>query len=118
MKNYKNLVVWKKAHETVVDVYKVSKYFPKEEQYGLTSQLRRAAMSVPTNIAEGCGKYTQNDFAKYLQDAQGSIQEVEYLSLLAYDLEYLRKETYEKIEKQAGEVKAMLISLIKKIRKI
>jgi four helix bundle protein len=54
MKNYKNLIVWKKAHETVVEVYKVSKSFPREEQYGLTSQIRRAAMSVPTNIAEGC----------------------------------------------------------------
>lgn len=97
MKNYKNLVVWKKAHETVVEVYRVSKSFPKEEQYGLTSQIRRAAMSVPTNIAEGCGKFTYNDFAKFLQDAQGSIQEVEYLSLLAYDLEYLKKETYERL---------------------
>lgn len=118
MKNYKNLVVWKKAHETVVEVYKVSKFFPKEEQYGLTSQIRRAAMSVPTNIAEGCGKFTQNDFAKYLQDAQGSIQEVEYLSMLAYDLGYLKKDIYSKLESQAGEVKAMLISLIKKVRKL
>lgn len=118
MKNYKNLVVWKKAHETVVEVYKVSKFFPKEEQYGLTSQIRRAAMSVPTNIAEGCGKFTQNDVAKYLQDAQGSIQEVEYLSMLAYDLGYLKKDIYSKLESQAGEVKAMLISLIKKVRKL
>lgn len=118
MKNYKKLIVWQKAHENVVDIYKVSKFFPREEQYGLTSQIRRAAMSVPTNIAEGCGKFTENDFAKYLQDAQGSIQEVEYLTLLACDLEYLKKEAYEKLEKQIGEIKAMLISLIKKIRKI
>jgi four helix bundle protein len=118
MKNYKKLIVWKKAHETVVEVYKISKHFPKEEQYGLTSQMRRAALSVPTNIAEGCGKFTQNDLAKFLQHAQGSIQEVEYLCLLAYDLAYLRKEAFQKLETQAGEVKAMLISLIKKIRKI
>jgi four helix bundle protein len=118
MKNYKNLIVWKKAHATVVEIYSVSKDFPREEQYGLTSQIRRAAMSVPTNIAEGCGKFTQNDFAKYLQDAQGSIQEVEYLCLLAYDLEYLKKDVYSKLESQTGEVKAMLISLIKKVRKI
>lgn len=117
MKNYKDLMVWEKAHALVLFVYKVTKDFPIEERYNLTSQIRRAGTSIPTNIAEGCGKFTQRDFAKYLQDAQGSSQEVEYLSLLCFELGYINLDVYKELDHQANEVKAMLISLIKKIRK-
>lgn len=116
MKNYKDLIVWQKAHQLVLGVYKVTRSFPKEEQYNLTSQIRRAATSSPTNIAEGCGKFTQADFARYLQHAQGSAQEVEYLSLLSYELGYIKEEEYKILDGLANEVKAMLISLIKKVR--
>lgn len=117
MKNYKDLIVWKKAHKLVLYVYKVTKNFPPEEKFNLTSQIRRAGTSIPTNIAEGCERFTQPDFAKYLQDALGSAQEVEYLSFLSFELDYLVEDDFKKLDSQTNEVKAMLISLIKKVRK-
>jgi len=116
MQNFKDLIVWKKAHENVLHIYNHSRAFPKEEQFGITSQLRRAATSIPTNIAEGTGKSTKKDFANYLQTALGSSQEVEYLSLLCAELGYLNKEDYDKINSLNNEGKAMLISLVKKVR--
>jgi four helix bundle protein len=116
VQNYKELIVWQKAHENVLLIYTHSKEFPKEEQYGIISQLRRAAVSIPTNIAEGCGKLTKKDFANYLQIAFASTQEVEYLLLLSHELGYLDKSQYQKINSITNEVKAMLISLLKKVR--
>lgn len=116
MQDFKDLIVWKKAHKNVLLIYRLSKGFPKEEQFGLTNQLRRAATSIPTNIAEGAGKSTQKDFANFLQTSLGSAQEVEYLLLLSYELKYLNQEDYNKINSSNNEVKAMLISLIKKVR--
>jgi four helix bundle protein len=116
MQNFKELIVWKKAHENALMVYQLTKSFPREEQYGITSQLRRASVSVPTNIAEGCGKFTQKDFANFLQTSLGSSQEVEYLILLAFELTYITEKDYLKLNQSINEVKAMLISLIKKIR--
>lgn len=116
MKNFKDLIVWKKAHENALLIYNTTKSFPKDEQFGIVSQMRRAAVSVPTNIAEGCGKFTQKDFANFLQTAFGSAQEVEYLSLLSFELGYLNQEQYTKTDLLINEVKAMLISLIKKVR--
>lgn len=117
MKNYKDLNVWRKAHELVLLIYKLTKKFPREEQFNLISQMRRAGTSIPTNIAEGCGKYTQRDFANYLQTAQGSSQEIEYLSFLSYELGYLKEDDYRVLDINVNEVKAMLISLIKKVRR-
>lgn len=116
MQDFKELMVWKKAHENVLVIYQLSKGFPKEEQFGLTNQLRRASASIPTNIAEGAGKSTQKDFANFLQTSLGSAQEVEYLLLLSHELKYLNKEDYNKTNSLNNEVKAMLISLIKKVR--
>jgi len=117
MKNYKNLIVWQKAHALAVCLYRQTTGFPKAEQFNLTSQIRRAATSIPTNLAEGCGKYTQLDFANYLQVSLGSSNEVEYLILLSYELGYLKDEPYKDLDMQVNEVKAMLISLITKVRK-
>jgi four helix bundle protein len=116
MQNYKDLIVWQKAHENVLLIYSQTKGFPNEEQFGITSQIRRAAVSIPTNIAEGTGKSTKKDFANYLQSALGSTQEVEYLLLLSNELGYINKDQYLKINSLTNEVKAMLISLIKKVR--
>jgi four helix bundle protein len=116
MKDYKKLVVWEKAHRLVLMIYRITTAFPKDEQYGLTSQMRRAATSAPTNIAEGCGRRTQADFAHYLQQAFGSLQEVEYLSYLSYELSYLDKKIYLSLDDHINQLKAMLISLIKKVR--
>jgi four helix bundle protein len=117
MKNYKDLIVWQKAHGFVLNAYKATQSFPKEEQYNLTSQIRRAAVSIPTNLAEGCGKFTQKDFAKYLQNAFGSAQEVEYLYFLCLELGYLSREDFKKMDSVINEVKAMLIALLVKVRK-
>jgi four helix bundle protein len=117
MKDYRKLVVWEKAHHLTLFIYKLTRAFPKEEQYGLVSQIRRAATSAPTNIAEGCGRNTQTDFARYLQHAFGSMQEVQYLSFLSLELKYLCQEDYAVLDAHVSEVKAMLIGLLKKVRK-
>jgi four helix bundle protein len=117
MQNYKDLNVWKKAHALVLYVYKQTTGFPKAEQFNLTSQLRRAATSIPTNLAEGCGKFTQSDLANYLQTALGSSNEVEYLAFLSHELGYMKDDSFKNLAAQVNEVKAMLISLITKVRK-
>ena len=116
MQNYKDLKVWEKAHQFTLMVYEVSKLFPKEELYGLTNQLRRAASSTPANIAEGCGKNTKADFANFLNIALGSANESEYFILLAKDLTYINTEKFEMLSKLVNEIKAMLIALIAKVR--
>jgi four helix bundle protein len=116
MQDYKKLVVWQKSHQLVLLVYKLTVSFPKEERYSMISQLRRSSISIPTNIAEGCGKSTARDFVSFLQIALGSTQEVEYLSFLSCELGYTDQIMYKKMSRDIGELKAMLISLIKKVR--
>jgi len=116
MKDFRSLTVWHKAHELTLLIYCETKRFPKEELYGLTSQIRRAASSIPANIAEGCGKASNADFARYLQTAFGSATECEYHLLLANDLQILESESYNKLESRLLEVKRMLASLIVKVR--
>ncbi|KQC01583.1 four helix bundle protein [Pedobacter sp. Hv1] len=116
MQNFKELKVWDKAHLITLSIYKASSKFPKEEVYGLTSQLRRASASIPANIAEGCGKNTQSDLAKYLNISLGSANETEYFLILSKDLDYLSEEQFSTLSNDINEVKAMLISLIGKVR--
>lgn len=116
MKDFKKLIVWERAHRSALSIYQLTKSFPKEEQFNLVSQIRRSALSIPTNIAEGAGKFTNTDFARFLQIALGSAHEVEYLLLFSFELKFLTKDDYDVIAKEVGEVKAMLISLIKKVR--
>lgn len=116
MKDFGTLNVWNKAHDLTLDLYKVTKLFPKEETYGLTSQIRRAASSVGANIAEGCGKNSNADFSRYLQIAFGSACELEYHLLLARDLKMVPAEKHHELESRLQEVKRMLASLISKVR--
>lgn len=116
MKDFRQLKVWEKSHQLVLAVYKATKEFPKEELYGLTSQIRRASTSIPTNIAEGCGRNTDADFARFLQMAMGSASETEYQLLLSLDLGFLNKEQYDKLNPDVIEVKRMLASLLKTLR--
>jgi four helix bundle protein len=90
VQSFRNLKVWQKAHFMTLDVYRSTKAFPKEELYGLTSQMRRAASSIGANIAEGCCKNGDRDFARFLQIAVGSAGELEYHALLAHDLGLLK----------------------------
>ena len=118
MRDYKKYDVWQKSHELALHVYKnIIILFPKSEQFELVSQLKRAAYSVPLNIVEGCGRGTDKDFVHFLDIALGSCQEVEYCSLLAFDLKYINEEEYNKLNEMVNEVKAKLINLIKSIRK-
>ncbi len=94
----------------------VTQHFPKEELYGLTSQIRRAASSIPANIAEGCGKGSDNELARYMQIAMGSTSELEYHILLSKDLEYIEQKTYQDLVVRVIEVKKMLGPFIKKLK--
>jgi four helix bundle protein len=116
MQNYRELKVWEKAHSFTLNVYEVTKLFPKEELYSLTNQLRRSASSIPANIAEGCRKNSQQEFAHFLNIALGSANESEYFLILSKDLKYLVEESFQVLFKNINEVKGMLISLINKVR--
>ena len=96
MQDFHNLLVWQKAHAATLLVYRLTKRFPDDERFGLTSQLRRSAASISANLAEGCGRGSDQDFARFVQIAMGSAAEVEYHLLLAKDLEYIGKEDFTK----------------------
>jgi four helix bundle protein len=118
MRDYKKLDVWKKAHETYLFIKKeVVIKFPKEERFELTSQLNRAALSVPLNIVEGCGRFSDKDFAHFLDTALGSTNEVDYCCFAAQDLRYISNEDYQLVNRLINEVRAMLISFLKFLRK-
>jgi len=112
VKNYQELIVWQKAMDLVEDVYKASRNFPREEIYALTSQVRRAAVSIPSNIAEGQGRRTTSDFLRHLSIAYGSLREVETQILIAIRLRYLTQKNTEEVMKLAGEVGRLLNGLM------
>ncbi len=116
MQSFRNLKVWEKAHLLTLDVYRSSKPFPRDEMYGLTSQMRRASASVGANIAEGSCRKGDCEFGRFLQIALGSASELEYHLLLARDLELLQSLDYQRLSEEVVEVKRMLASLIHKLR--
>ncbi len=118
MQSFRSLRVWEKSHRLTLDVYTSSKAFPREEMYGLTSQMRRASASMGMNIAEGCCRKGDAEMARFLQMAMGSASELEYQLLLAHDLDYLRNPEYERLAEQAVEVKRMLSSLMQKVKAV
>ena len=113
MRDFRQLKVWQKAHRCTLEIYRHTQSFPAEERFGLTAQLRKAAVSVPSNIAEGCGRDSERDFARFLSIAAGSASEAEYQLLLARDLGYLADKIYRQLDAQINEVKRMLNSLIR-----
>jgi len=115
MRDFRELKVWEKAHTFTLQVYRITKNFPSDERFGLTVQLRRSAVSVPTNIAEGCGRDSERELARFMSIAAGSASEVEYQLLLACDLNYIHDEIYGELNKQVNEVKRMLNSFIQKL---
>jgi len=116
MQSFINLKVWEKAHVLTLDVYGSSKSFPRDEIYGLTSQMRRSTASIGANIAEGSCRKGDCEFGRFLQIAMGSASELEYHLLLARDLELLKSLDYERLESEVIEVKRMLASFIQKLR--
>ncbi|MDP8261981.1 MAG: four helix bundle protein [Candidatus Ancaeobacter aquaticus] len=113
--SFKNIKVWEKAHSLVLEIYKITKLFPESEKYGLVSQLRRYAASIPTNIVEGYKRRSNKDFAHFLNIADSSLEETKYHLLLVYDLEYVKKNDYERIMELADEVGRMLSGFQKKL---
>ena len=109
---FKKLKVWQKAHQLTLGVYQATRSFPREEVYGMTSQLRRAALSTSTNIVEGSRRRTRNDFRHFLNIAQGSNEEVKYLLLVSRELNYIPATTMEQLSALADEVGAMLYVFI------
>ena len=115
MKDFKELKVWEKAHKLTLAVYKGTRSFPKEELYGLTSQMRRSCSSIPANIAEGCGRSGDAELRRFLHIAMGSASELQYHVLLARDLSLLDELTHDRLANDVSEIKRMLASFIKKL---
>ena len=109
MRDFHKLQIWQRSHQLTLDVYRISKSFPKDEVFGLTSQIRRAVSSIPTNIAEGCGRTSNKDFAHFLQIAIGSATEVEYQLLLAHDINYINDDDYQALTDETVVVRKMII---------
>jgi four helix bundle protein len=117
MRDYKKLDVWSKSHELYMFIKKdIATKFPREERYELTSQLLRAALSIPLNIVEGCGKFTDKDFTRFLDNSLGSTNEADYCCFAAFELGYISREDYDAVNKLVNEVRAMLINFIKFLR--
>lgn len=117
MRNYRELQVWTKAHALTLDLYRLSRAFPREEIYGLTSQLRRSAMSIGANLAEGCGRRTGGELAHFVRIAMGSASELDYHLLLCRDLEFLNNDDFERCTKNLTEIRKMLTSFLGAIEK-
>jgi four helix bundle protein len=116
MQDFRRLEVWQLAHELTLGVYRVTKTFPADERFGLTSQLRRACTSIEANLAEGCGRGSDSDFSRFVQMAMGSASEVECHLLLSRDLSCLDEVVHQALEEQTQRVKRMLASLLKSLR--
>lgn len=115
MRDFRSLKVWEKSHFLALEVYRHSQDFPADERFGLTAQIRRAATSIPANIAEGCGRSGNRELARYLGIAMGSASELEYHLILARDLELMMDESYLELSRRTREVKRMLTGLMSKL---
>ena len=115
LKNFKDLKVWQKSYQLCLELYGLTKNFPNEEKYGLSSQMRRASISIPSNIAEGYGRKTIPDYVRCLYIAYGSNGELETQTLLSGDLDYLNEVNQETLLEKIKEVERMLMALIKSL---
>jgi four helix bundle protein len=117
MKNFKDLLIWQRSHQFTLTIYKTSASFPAEEKFGLTSQIRRSSASLPTNIAEGCGRQSDAELHRFLTIAMGSASELEYQLLLAKDLSYLSESSFSLLTLELIEIKKMLNAYIQKVKR-
>ncbi|HEV7347770.1 four helix bundle protein [Telluribacter sp.] len=116
MRKFEDLQIWQRSHALTLAIYKASATFPKEELYSLTSQIRRSASSIPTNIAEGCGRNTEADFARFLVIAMGSSSELAYQLILAKDLNYISEEAFNTLNSELVEIRKMVNAYIQKVK--
>jgi four helix bundle protein len=115
VRDFRELKVWEKAHQLTLLVYRATTSLPTDEKFGLTSQLRRAAAAIPANIAEGCGRSGERELARFFQIAMGSASELEYHLLLARDLGFIDRPTYQQLQERTTEVKRMLTGFVRKL---
>lgn len=115
MRDYKKYKVWELGHEVTLEVYRLTKTFPKDENFGITSQMRRAAYSIPSNISEGCGRESDAEFKRFLAIARGSASELEYFTILAKDLEYIKEEIFSELNDKVDRIRRSITNLINKI---
>jgi four helix bundle protein len=116
MKDFRSLKVWEKAHALTLAIYEATENFPKQELYSLTNQIQRATVSIPANIAEGCGKDSDAELKRYFTIAMGAASELEYLLLLAHDLGYLQDNIYQPIQIDIVETRKMLNAFIQRLK--
>jgi four helix bundle protein len=116
MGNFRELLVWRRSQDLALEVYRSTTSFPKEERYGLTAQMRRAAISVSSNIAEGCGRQGDRELARFLQIARGSVRELECQLLISSKLGYIESAVYSKLDSEIQEISRMLNRLIRLFR--
>lgn len=114
--SYRDLKVWQLGKEICLEVYKLTSKFPKEEQYGLSQQMKRAAVSIPSNIAEGFGRYLTNDYVRFLRYSIGSLFELNTQSEIAFELEYINNAEFESHSSECMQLEKMLNSLIRKLK--
>lgn len=115
MRNFKKYDIWVLSHALTLKIYEITNSFPKEEIYGLISQIRRATSSIPTNISEGCGRESDTEFNRFLTIAIGSASEVEYLIILAKDLNYLNEDSFNKLNEDINTIKRKIYTLKQKL---
>lgn len=116
MRDFRKLQVWQKSHQLTLAIYQATVTFPKHENYGLTSQLRRASASIPANIAEGCGRNSEADLARFMEISMGSASETAYFIILSHDLGYLNEERFSQLAGQTDEIQRMLRAYITRLR--
>jgi four helix bundle protein len=116
MQDFRNLKVWQKAHALTLEVYRATRNFPPDEKFGITSQMRRSCASISANLAEGCARGGDVDFARFVNVAAASASETDYHLLLARDLQYLEETAYQSLYEQISEVKRMLNSFERTLR--
>jgi len=116
MKDFRQVQIWERSHQLTLQINRMTQGFPAEERYGLISQMRRSSSSVPTNIAEGCGRNTDADFARFLDHRMGSASELEYQLILSHDLGYLPGDQFEITSTELVEIKRMLNAFMQKLR--
>ena len=116
MRDFRTIKAWHKAHTLAMEIYRATRGYPTDERFALISQTQRAAISIPANIAEGCGHDSERELARYCQIASGSASELEYLLLAARDLEYISEGTHQTLDTSVNEVKRMLNAFVKTLK--
>lgn len=115
MRNFMQLEFWRRGHQLTLKIYKATQNFPREEMFGLTSQMRRAAMSIPSNIAEGCGRETNAELKRFLMIAAGSVSELQYQILLCKDLSHIREELYNELNEEIIAIRKLIFKYSEKL---